>query len=184
MPIGSGSNGDIWGDRDFYFHKVKYEGNSPELDFFRTIGIFSRTELLSNWYSDDAGNISSCADVIHNESEWRKNYWNRRHESLTTKMPDWINENEYRLILESGLSIFNSGEGRCLKYDFNSLEGIIFGIKTPPSDKYKIVSVIEELCDKHRRENFSLYQAYHDTETKTIKYRPLIKVSCDPPEHE
>ena len=182
MPTGIGSNGDIWGDRTLSFHKVKYEGESPELDFFRTIGICSRRELEENWYSDADGNISECADVLRDEVEWRKNYWDRRQESITTKMPDWINENEYRLILESGLSVFDSGKGRCLKYDFNSLEGIIFGIKTPAEDKYKILEVVEALCDKNQREDFQFYQAYHDAETKTIKYRPLISASCDKPE--
>lgn len=182
MPIGIGSNGDIWGDRALSFHKVKYEGESPELDFFRTIGICSRRELEENWYTDADGNISTCADVLRDEVEWRKNYWDRRQESITTKMPDWINENEYRLILESGLSVFDSGKGRCLKYDFNSLEGIIFGIKTPAEDKYKILEVVEALCDKNQREGFQFYQAYHDAETKTIKYRPLISASCDKPE--
>lgn len=182
MPIGTGSNGDIWGDRSLSFHKVKYEGKSPDLDFFRTIGICSRRELEENWYSDADGNISTCADVLRDEAEWQKNYWDRRQESITTKMPDWINENEYRLILESGFSIFDDGKSRCLKYDFNSLDGIIFGIKTPAEDKYKILEIIEALCDKHQREGFQFYQAYHDTETKTIKYRPLVSASCNNPE--
>ncbi|MEX5510545.1 DUF2971 domain-containing protein [Pseudomonas paralactis] len=182
MPIGSGSNGIMWGDNELGFYKVKYEGTHPDLDFFRTIGICSRRELEENWYSDTEGNISTCADVLRDETEWRKNYWDRRQESITTKMPDWINENEYRLILENGLSIFNSGKDRCLKYAFKSLEGIIFGIKTPAEDKYKILEVVEALCDKHQREGFQFYQAFHDAETKTIKYRPLLSVSCNKPE--
>lgn len=182
MPIGIENNGKLWGDSVLHFHKVKYEGNAPELDFFRTIGIFSRPELEKNWYSDGNGNLSSCADVLRNDVNWRKNYWDRRQESITTKMPDWINENEYRLILDSSLSLFDSGKDRCLKYEFSSLEGIIFGIKTPPEDKYKVLKAIEVLCDKNKRDGFQFYQAYHDAETKTIKYRPLISVSCDPSE--
>lgn len=184
MPIGVGTSGDIWGDKALSFHKVKYEGDAPELDFFRSIGVLTRSQLMNGWYSDGAGNLSSCADVVRNEREWQESYWARRQESITTKMPDWINENEYRLILESGLSRFDSTEGRCLKYDFNSLEGIIFGIKTSPTDKYKIIKIIEELCDANKREGFQFYQAYHDTKTKTIKYRPLLTVSCDPQQDE
>ena len=177
-PIGTGPKGLIWEQSPLQFKKVNYERTPPKLDFFRTLGIYSVSNLYKYWYKDDFGTLSVCADVLENQQEWRRLYWERHYESLTSKMPDWNTENEYRLILESGLSHFEENENRCLKYDFSALDGIIFGINTPTSEKYKIVEIAENLCEIHHRSSLELYQAYYDKKTNTIKYRPLISLSC------
>ena len=63
---------------------------------------------------------------------------------LLLKPKTWEYEQEYRLILEDGLSQFNEKDDRILTYDFDALKGIIFGIRTSTEDKVKIFDLIEE----------------------------------------
>ena len=51
---------------------------------------------------------------------------------------------EYRLILENNSGKLNEKDHRKLTYDFNSLKGIIFGIRTSTEDKMKIIDLIEK----------------------------------------
>ena len=66
---------------------------------------------------------------------------------------------------------------RKLKYDFDYLEGIIFGIKTPIKEKLKTIEIIKNKCQKHERTNFEFYQAYYCPDEKIISYRDMnIKI--------
>lgn len=181
MAVALASSGSIWKPAKLKFEKVNYVTEISELDFFRSIGIYPKNKLLKNWYMNADGDRSTCCSVLDNEKAWIENYWKSRQLSITSKMQDWKNENEYRLILQNGMPDYDHFENRCLKYDFASLDGIIFGIRTPEIEKYKIIQVIESLCDKYRRSDFNIYQAHHNTSTKEISYRPLVKVSCDAP---
>lgn len=179
MPVALSTRGSIWKQASLTFEKVQYEGDSPDLDFFRSIGIYPKNELLRNWYTDAQGFKSACVEAIENEKEWMDSYWKRRQLSITTKMRDWQSESEYRLILQNGMPDYIDSKNRCLKYNFDSLDGIIFGIRTPDTDKYKIIEAVEKLCDELHRESFNIYQAYHDANSKSIQYRPLLQVSCN-----
>ena len=54
--------------------------------------------------------------------------------SITTKLPGWAHENEYRLIISDNyLTNLEDPKDRCFKYHFPDLDGIIFGIKTEAS---------------------------------------------------
>ena len=181
MPVAYGASGSIWKPASISFEKVQYEGDSPDLDFFRSIGIYSKDALLKNWYTDDQGVKSACATAMENEKDWIETYWKNRQLSITTKMPDWHNESEYRLILQNDMPDYVDGKKRCLTYNFDSLDGIIFGIRTPDIEKYEIIAALEELCDRFKRESFNIYQAYHDASSKSIKYRKLINISCKNP---
>jgi hypothetical protein len=46
-----------------------------------------------------------------------------------------------------------------MKYDFSALDGIIFGIRTPATDKIKIIEIIERKCKEAGRTDFNFYQA-------------------------
>ncbi|WP_236181512.1 DUF2971 domain-containing protein [Pseudomonas sputi] len=181
MPVALSSTGSIWESAKLTFEKVNYVTDVGDLDFFRSIGIYPRNTLLKNWYLSDSGQRSTCYSALENTEEWIESYWKGRQLSITSKMKDWISENEYRLILQNGMPDYENYKNRCLKYDFDSLEGIIFGIRTPEIEKYQIIQVIEDLCDKHKRKEFNIYQAHHDAANKTINYRSLVKVSCENP---
>jgi hypothetical protein len=45
-------------------------------------------------------------------------------------------------------------------------------------EKYQLIKVIEDLCDKYQRASFNFYQAYYDSEYLQIKYRFLLQVSA------
>jgi len=71
------------------------------------------------------------------------------------------------------LNDYQTPEKRKLKYDFNDLEGIIFGIKTSTSDKIKIIEIINKKCKENNRNDFSFYQAYYSKETGNVNYEKL-----------
>ena len=81
-------------------------------------------------------------------------------------MKDWGYEKEHRLVLNSGMDEAH----RKLKYEFNSLHGIIFGINTKEEDKLKIIDIIESKCSQYERGEFKIYQAYHCNFKKNIQF--------------
>jgi len=62
---------------------------------------------------------------------------------------------------------------RTLKYEFQSLEGVIFGMKTSDEDKLQIASVIEQKCRAERRTDFMFYQARFSPESGTIEHSKM-----------
>jgi hypothetical protein len=166
----SSSSGPIVSMQPHSFNKIKYTNKHIEIDFFRSIGRMTRHELNSIWYSDSEGRISNCGEHLNNnEDEWRKKYWQNFYDSITTKLNEWNYEQEYRLIIHGDLIDYSEKEKRKLKYDFNDIEGIIFGIKTPTSDKIKIIKIIESKCERNNRKEFDFYQAYYSKDSGKIE---------------
>ena len=158
--------------RTIPFREVTYADRPGEIDFFRTICRLPVSALRKLWYMDQDGNISECAAHIGpdgDEDAWRKSYWENFFRDITIKTRGWAYEQEYRLILEDSLGEFNNGSDRTLTYDFNSLKGIIFGIKTSDEDKRKIVEIIEKKCDKYNRTDFKFFQADYSSENGDIR---------------
>jgi len=60
----------------------------------------------------------------------RDKYWENYYKRLNVKLDAWDREKEYRVIVNGDFIDYREKEKRKLKYDFNDLEGIIFGIKT------------------------------------------------------
>ena len=56
-------------------------------------------------------------------------------------MKDWAYEDEYRLVLNSGMDGEIDKKYRILKYDFQNMQGLIFGINTTNEDKIKIFEI-------------------------------------------
>lgn len=165
---GYNDSGPTVGNMPHTFYKINYENQHVEIDFFKSLGRLQVVTLRSHWYTDKDGNFSKCADPISEDPEiqdrWHADYWNSFYMGATTKLTDWSYENEYRLILTNMLHDFDTVESRKLKYDFNSLEGIIFGIKTTAEDKLKIIRIVDEKCKKYNRTDFNFYQAYYSKE--------------------
>lgn len=177
-------NGPVSGPRVHQFYKVRYSKDFPDIDFFRSLGRLPVPILKKFWFTNEQGEGSECANEILSPSndEWRNNYWIKFHEGITTKSEDWKYENEFRLILSVSLVDFDDPSSRKLKYDFNNLDGIIFGIKTKMEQKLEIMKIIEGKCQSSGRKDFNFYQAFFSHEKGCIDFSKmsLIKFSEHP----
>ncbi len=164
--VGWGSSGAMYGYRTFSFRKINYSNQFPAIDFFRSIGRLPVGQLMEQWYTNQAGNDSQCAIHFKNKDtkeDWRKNYWNNYDSSFFIKLKDWEYEQEQRLFLSSGLDTYSDPKTRKLKYRFEDLEAIIFGVRTPVEDKVKIIKIIEEKCKENNRNDFDFYQVVYSS---------------------
>jgi hypothetical protein len=156
-----GSNGaPIYGDVAHEFQQVEYSSQFVEVNFFRSLGRLTMP-MLRHWYRDAAGTPSTLvADILSESDSWRKHYWEQRMAAITTKLADWAHEKEFRLTL-TGSSDFSDKSTRKLQYPFSDLQGIIFGMNTPTSDKLRIMKIIEGKCRKEGRNDFEFHQAHY-----------------------
>lgn len=172
---GLSSRGPTLGPLTHEFHKVNYISNFAEVNFFRSLGRFSAPILNKFWFTNDKGERSVCANEILSSSNeaWRNSYWSKFHQGMTTKSQDWDYEKEYRLILSGNLIDFSEPKDRKLKYNFNDLDGIIFGIKTSTEHKLEIIEIIGKKCQTENRKDFNFYQAFFSHEKGCIVSFPL-----------
>jgi hypothetical protein len=152
------------------FHPVRYEnGPDREVDFFSSLGRLSAPDLAFWFQAADGARSSAAGDLFEAEDAWHQAYWARHFEILTTKRAGWAHEQEHRLVLTSGLTDFREIEARKLTFDLESLSGIIFGLKTPTTDKREIVRILREKCEAAGRTDFDFYQAYHSRASGQIE---------------
>ncbi|RKU13511.1 DUF2971 domain-containing protein [Candidatus Poribacteria bacterium] len=157
--------------------EIRYADKPDEVDFFRSIGRLTGKDAKEHWYTDEVGNSSECAshipldgDIDSDEMvDWRERHWSSFYRDITVKTKDWEYEQECRLILEDGLRQFDDEKDRALTYDFNSLTGVIFGLKTSDEQKLKIIDIIQRKCAQKNRTDFKFYQAYYSPETGDIR---------------
>ena len=159
------------------FREVRYGFKPLDTDAFRSIGAGTVAEIMETWYTDQDGNISKCASHIgckDAETDWKESYWDNFLRTITTKTKDWEHEQEYRIIL---YDIFMNGfvheDGPLLTYNFNSLKGIIFGIKTSDEEKRKIIEIIKKKCEEYNRTDFKFFQAYYSPENGEVCKYPM-----------
>ena len=164
--------------RTIPFREVHYADRPGKIDFFRSICRTTVSTLMELWYTDQDGNVSECAahiGVDRDEADWREHYWNDFFRDVTFKTKDWRYEQEYRLILDDGLGQFNEKDDRALTYDFKSLKGIIFGMRTSREDKVKIREIIEKKkeCAENNQTDFTYFQAYYSAKDGDIRARKM-----------
>jgi len=167
---GLNSDGPVLGKIENQFHKVDYDRPLVPVDFFRSIARVPTPMLMRYWYRDENGRQSRCANpLLRSESKWRDKHWKKFNDSITRKAADWASEHEYRLIVSGELD-WSPDHLRKIKYQFADLDGIIFGIRTPPDKKREISKIIEAKCRASGRDNFPFYQAYYSREEGTIEH--------------
>lgn len=172
--IGYGGNGVILGKISLSFDKIIYGEAYPEIDFFRSLGRLPIPKLNATWYKDDDKKLSDIhSEVFTDEEKWRNCYWNKYSQNNLIKTKDWAYEDEYRLILNSGIDGEIDKEYRILKYDFQNMRGLIFGINTTDEDKVKIFEIIQKKCAEYKRKDFEFYQAYYCNTNKNIQFKKL-----------
>ena len=161
-------------------HKVDYGPKPNEVDFFRSISVATVGQLKELWYTDAEGNFSECGDHIPRDGErdnddtvlWRKNYWDNFYRNITSKTKDWEYEQEWRLVLEDRW--LDEGEDPKLIYDFNSLKGIIFGIRSSDEEILKAIKIIQKKCEKHERTDFKFYKAEYSQKGGEIRKNEIL----------
>ena len=177
-PESASSSGEIWRPSRMEFYDVSYGDRITEIDFFRSLGKVPRPELEEVWYRDKDGNLSECGVHLKAGTQaWRDSYWERFYPPLSVKSLNWEHERETRLVLYSLLGDLDN-RSRALTYDFDTLKGIIFGIRTSNYDKQKIIEIIHKKCQENNRTDFKFFQAYYSPESGSIqKYELSLKLS-------
>ncbi|MCT7620259.1 DUF2971 domain-containing protein [Aliarcobacter butzleri] len=175
LNVIGGSDGvkDIYSKQVLELQKVKYSGNFEEINFFESLGKIPEP-LVKSFYVDENKNKSILFDkVLNNQEEWRKLFWDKYEKNKLTKTKDWAYEKEYRIILNRLIDYEIKEEDRKLKYDFNCLKGVIFGIKTPQNKKDEIIEIIINKCHENNILDFEFYQAFYCKESKNIQHKKL-----------
>lgn len=156
------------------FREIKYQEGFEKIDFWKSLGHLPIPTLNSTWFFDEQANKSIMSNFMpgSNEDEWRKIYWDNFYRDITIKLKDWVYEREYRLILTTLLDDELEKQYRKLKYDFKSLKGIVFGIKTTEADKAEIIKIIAEKCKENgvSLDEFEFYQAVYSHTEKKIQH--------------
>ena len=142
---------------------VEYNSSLPRFNFFEMLGGLTG-EMIDEWFHDGNGSESSYYYgnyATPEKEEWRRKYWRAYQKHITSKGTDWQDLKEQRVVLEDdGLfSDYRSLEDRKIKYDFDELEGIIWGSKINNKVKAQIRGIIEEHCKQTGRTDFTFYQA-------------------------
>lgn len=157
--------------RKMRFHQIDYVAKHVQVDFFKSLGRLPISVLESDWYTYSG--VSSTVAHVDDSDEFRKDYWGSFQKTITKKLSDWSHEDEHRLILFGMELSFSNSEDRLLKYRFDDLEGIIFGMRTPPEQRREIVALIKEKCKASGRSTFSFYQSYYSQDTGKIEIVPV-----------
>ena len=173
----------VWSDSQRPFSKVDYESKAPSIDFFRSIGRLPYPALIKNWYTDENGGKSICATgVLDNEIKWRNAYWERFSKACSIKLKEWEYEKEQRLTLSGMMLDYSNKEDRKLKFKFSSLDGIVFGMRTPIEKRIEIAKIVEKKCIEEKRTDFKFYESSYDHRTGKIQIHEMnaITFKLDP----
>ncbi|EDM59364.1 DUF2971 domain-containing protein [Vibrio parahaemolyticus] len=172
-PVSTSCSGTHSEFRPHQLKEITYsDSDSRAIDFFNSLGRLPAFKIHNHWFKSESGDISPNIDKFDSD-EWRAKYWDEFHRDITLKNEDWAYEKEHRIILTSMLFDFCSVKDRCLKYDFKQLKGVIFGVRTPITDKVKIINIIQKLCDEHKLDSFEFYQASYSVSNNKIVNFPL-----------
>lgn len=174
------SNGPIDGKVDLTYEKIDYVSSFQSVDFFRSLGRLPLAKIDRYWFSEPDGTTSKVAAPYGQDAEeWRKNYWQTHLKSLTTKLSDWEIEQEQRLVLTDMLMMFSDPKIRKLKYDFDELEGIVFGFRTTVLDKVRIIRLLEKKCAESGRKGFQIFQANYVPREGKMRIDELYTIGAD-----
>lgn len=177
LPYSYNSDGSSYKYTDRKFSRIEYNLKSKPINFFESLGRLNGIQL-TQWLVDENKNKSKNYEQIYkNMDKWRKSYWDYFQEANCKKTKDWEYEKESRLYIYDSFFEFKDPKERAIKYKFENLNGIIFGIKTTIEDKIKIVKIIEQKCKKYKREEFNFYQAVYDFEYERIKIEKMTMLS-------
>ncbi len=116
----------------FKLYKIDYDNGAGDIDFFKSMGRLPITTIADNWMNESNGTTSKFLEYYsrHDGKGFQEIYWSNFYRDITRKTSDWRYEQEFRLIQNGNFVDITRPETRLYNYDFTSLKGIIFGIKT------------------------------------------------------
>lgn len=169
LPYSYGSNVVSKKFINYTINEVNYTNCLTSLNFFENIGNVAGGVLDRLWLIDNDTKETTKIKLIGDDT--REQYWKKIYNVLSQKTTDWEYEQEERVLLNNMFGDFYESKDRCIKYDFNCLEGIIFGLRTSEADKREIIDIIKDKCKQEHREKFKFYQTFYNKETCGIDYR-------------
>ncbi len=144
---------------------VEYADFFPKFNFFEMVGNITEA-MVDEWYHDKNGNTSSYYTWNRDrfqKDEWRRKYWEIFQKHITRKASVWENLKEQRVVLEDNFfTTYSKDEDRHIKYDFDELDGIIWGSRISNNEKETIRKIIQEHCEQTGRTDFNYYKAVID----------------------
>jgi hypothetical protein len=180
---GDGSVGYSWVPHPF--EAVDYAAEFPGVNFFESLGRVPLPKLSGFWYAGPNGERSEIAASILGgdaHAQWRDGYWQRFAAGCRIKSPQWAHEDEHRIVLHSNMDNLEAKEDRKLKYRFEDLTGIIFGLKTSAENKIAVMRIIERKCVEAGRSDFEFWQAHYSRRTHQIELALLRLLKINPGE--
>lgn len=178
IELVNGFNRDVYLKKfvDMELQEVKYDIEHEKINFFEIIGNLPIPQIDYLFSYKDKKSLF-LLEREKNINKWREKYHKILNKIYLVKTVDWKSEEEYRILFEDMLGIFLETSNRKCKYNFKSLKGIIFGIKTSESDKIEIMKIISKKCSMYGIKDFKIYQAYFDEDEDEDKDKKNIKIS-------
>lgn len=147
------------------FGAIKYKEKKTDINIFTNNYLTTFEKFYKDWFYHPKTNKKSkyAPNRSLHDNDTMLQLGSTFLESFFVKSKEWEYEKEYRMY-----TINKNSNKQNIRYDFSSLNGIIFGIKTPLKDKLKIIDIIKEKCKKENRKNFNFYQAYYNADENKI----------------
>ena len=161
----------------YKFYNVEYKNDIVSINFFENIANVAMGIWNQIWGADyETGEISIIKPMDDNN---RDKYWETRYKTINRKTQDWEYERETRLLLSNLFREFSKPESRKLKYDFNYLTGIIFGMRISDSDKREIIEIISQKCKATNRKEFKFFQSYYNKTKVGMDFKEINALSIN-----
>jgi len=156
---------------------VEYNNEIITFDFFKRMWVLCGNVLYKDWYSDRHGNVSPLLnEALTRTEDELKEFWASVEKIKYRKNTDWESETEFRFTVDDNWINVSDPKFRSLVYHFNSLEGIVFGVRTTVLNKAMIYKIISDKCKEHSRNDFKFYQARYDKLKGVLVYDELINI--------
>lgn len=153
---------------------VRCDQNAPQFNFFRGIAYLKLQEVEQFWLKDDLGESELLSSYRSFDSN---HYWAAYKEKISYKMADWRHEMEVRALQYPFGYDSLVAESKLLRYNFDSLKGIVFGLRTPEEIQLDILEAVRLKLAESDRTDFDFYKAKYSRSENRIKIRRLSLLS-------
>jgi hypothetical protein len=160
---------------------VLYGDVPSEINFFESLGRLPYPKLEAGWLTRD-GESSRLASIY--DGSYPEGYWSRFRQKARFKLSVWKHEEEVRVVRNSVFRGRLKSESRILRYSFEQLVGIIFGMRTPVEEELRIIDVVDRQLQKHPDRTFEFHKAsYSPTQSRfEILALTLLELQRGPPD--